>query len=136
MTGLWHGASWNYVIWGVYYGILLCLEKFVYGKYLERVPKFFRHIYLCLIVVVGFTVFAIEDFSKLTPYLGSMFSTKGGFAGRDILFPALKKKISGFGCVAKKTFGIIYAVIFALLFVVAVSYMVSDTYNPFLYFRF
>ncbi|MBR6080389.1 MAG: MBOAT family protein [Treponema sp.] len=156
LTGLWHGASWNYVIWGVYYGILLCLEKFVYGKYLERVPKFFRHIYLCLIVVVGFTVFAIEDFSKLIPYLGSMFSTKGGFAGRDILFylqnygfvfivsiavsmpifPALKKKISGFGCVAKKIFGIIYAVIFALLFVVAVSYMVSDTYNPFLYFRF
>ena len=156
LTGLWHGASWNYVIWGVYYGILLCLEKFVYGKYLEKAPKFLRHVYLCLIVVIGFTVFAIEDFSKLIPYLGSMFSTKGGLCGKDILFylqnygfvfivsivvsmpvfPALKKKVSGFGCGARKTFGIIYAVIFALLFVVAVSYMVSDTYNPFLYFRF
>ncbi len=156
LTGLWHGASWNYVIWGVYYGILLCLEKFVYGKYLEKAPKFLRHVYLCLIIVIGFTVFAIEDFSKLIPYLGSMFSTKGGLCGKEILFylqnygfvfivsivvsmpvfPALEKKISGFGCGARKTFGIIYAVIFALLFVVAVSYMVSDTYNPFLYFRF
>ncbi|MBQ4237576.1 MAG: MBOAT family protein [Treponema sp.] len=156
LTGLWHGASWNYVIWGMYYGILLCLEKFVYGKYLEKAPKIIRHIYLCLIVVIGFTVFAIEDFSKLLPYLGSMFSTKGGFIGKDILFylqnyalvlivsiivsapvfPALKKKISQAGKKCQKIFGAIYALVFVILFVIAVSYMVSDTYNPFLYFRF
>lgn len=156
LTGLWHGASWNYVIWGMYYGILLCLEKFVYGKYLEKAPKVIRHIYLCLIVVTGFTVFAIEDFSKLLPYLGSMFSTKGGFIGKDILFylqnyalvlivsiivsapvfPALKKKISSAGKKSQKIFGTIYALVFVILFVIAVSYMVSDTYNPFLYFRF
>ena len=165
LTGLWHGASWNYVIWGVYYGILLCLEKFIYGKYLEKAPKILKHIYLCFIVVLGFTVFAIEDFSKLLPYLASMFSTKGGLAGKEILFylqnygfviavsilvstpifPLLKKEISfedknqnGTKAAksAKKVACIIYAAIILILFVVAVSYMVSDTYNPFLYFRF
>ena len=156
LTGLWHGASWNYVIWGVYYGILLCLEKFVYGKALEKAPKILRHIYLCLIVVVGFTVFAIEDFSKLLPYLASMFTAKGGFAGKEILFylqnygfvlaasilistpifPSLKKKISASGKKTKTVFSVIFALLILILFVVAVSYMVSDTYNPFLYFRF
>ena len=156
LTGLWHGASWNYVIWGVYYGILLCLEKFVYGKALEKAPKILRHIYLCLIVVVGFTVFAIEDFSKLLPYLASMFTAKGGFVGKDILFylqnygfvlaasilistpifPSLKKKISASGKKTKTVFSVIFALLILILFVVAVSYMVSDTYNPFLYFRF
>lgn len=156
LTGLWHGASWNYVIWGVYYGILLCFEKFVYGKVLEKAPKILRHIYLCLIVVVGFTVFAIEDFSKLLPYLASMFTAKGGFAGKEILFylqnygfvlaasilistpifPSLKKKISASGKKTKTVFSVIFALLILILFVVAVSYMVSDTYNPFLYFRF
>lgn len=156
LTGLWHGASWNYVIWGVYYGILLCLEKFVYGKALEKAPKILRHIYLCLIVVVGFTVFAIEDFSKLLPYLASMFTAKGGFVGKEILFylqnygfvlaasilistpifPSLKKKISASGKKTKTVFSVIFALLILILFVVAVSYMVSDTYNPFLYFRF
>lgn len=156
LTGLWHGASWNYVIWGVYYGILLCLEKFVYGKVLEKSPKILRHIYLCLIVVVGFTVFAIEDFSKLLPYLASMFTAKGGFVGKEILFylqnygfvlaasilistpifPSLKKKISASDKKTKTVFSVIFAILILILFVVAVSYMVSDTYNPFLYFRF
>ncbi len=156
LTGLWHGASWNYVIWGVYYGILLCLEKFVYGKALEKAPKILRHIYLCLIVVVGFTVFAIEDFSKLLPYLASMFTAKGGFVGKEILFylqnygfvlaasilistpifPSLKKKISASGKKTKTVFSVIFALLILILFVIAVSYMVSDTYNPFLYFRF
>ncbi len=156
LTGLWHGASWNYVIWGVYYGILLCLEKFVYGKVLEKAPKILRHIYLCFIVVVGFTVFAIEDFSKLLPYLASMFTAKGGFVGKEILFylqnygfvlaasilistpifPSLKKKISASGKKTKTVFSVIFALLILILFVVAVSYMVSDTYNPFLYFRF
>ena len=156
LTGLWHGASWNYVIWGVYYGILLCSEKFVYGKVLEKAPKILRHIYLCLIVVVGFTVFAIEDFSKLLPYLASMFTAKGGFVGKEILFylqnygfvlaasilistpifPSLKKKISASGKKTKTVFSVIFALLILILFVIAVSYMVSDTYNPFLYFRF
>jgi alginate O-acetyltransferase complex protein AlgI len=156
LTGLWHGASWNYVLWGVYYGVLLCLEKFVYGKYLEKAPKFIKHLYLCFIVVVGFTVFAIEDFSRLLPYLGSMFTASGGFAGKDILFylqnygfvlvvsavvslpvyPLLKEKLEKAGQGTQRAAGIAYAVVFGILFIVAASYMVADTYNPFLYFRF
>ena len=156
LTGLWHGASWNYVLWGVYYGVLLCLEKFVYGKKLEKAPKFLRHLYLCLIVVVGFTVFAIEDFSRMASYLASMFTANGGFVSRELLFylqnygwvlavsvivslpvfPALKRKLEGAGSKTRTALSAGYAVLVAVAFIAAVSYMVADTYNPFLYFRF
>jgi len=156
LTGLWHGASWNYVLWGVYYGILLCLEKFVYGKKLEKAPKVIRHIYLCFIVVVGFTLFAIEDFKKMTAYLSHMFTNRGGICDRGILFylqnygfvlavailvslplfPVLKRKLETAGKKTQWVLGTCYAVLVAALFLVAISYMVADTYNPFLYFRF
>lgn len=156
LTGLWHGASWNYVLWGVYYGILLCLEKFVYGKKLEKAPKVIRHIYLCFIVVVGFTLFAIEDFKKMTAYLSHMFTNRGGICDSGILFylqnyglvlavailvslplfPVLKQKLETAGKKMQWVLGTCYAVLVAALFLVAISYMVADTYNPFLYFRF
>ena len=156
LTGLWHGASWNYVIWGVYYGVLLCLEKFVYGKYLEKAPKLLRHLYLLFIVVVGFTVFAIEDFGRLSAYLGAMFGINAAPAAGNALFylqnygfvlaasaivslpvfPALKSRFEGLKAGTRKVLGTVYACVVGLLFVVAASYMVADTYNPFLYFRF
>ena len=140
----------------MYYGILLCLEKFVYGKKLEKAPKVLRHIYLCFIVVVGFTVFAIEDFKKMASYLSHMFTARGGVCSREILFylqnygfvllvailvslplfPLLKRKLETAGKRAQWILGTCYAVLIAVLFLVTVSYMVADTYNPFLYFRF
>ena len=73
LTGLWHGASWNFVFWGAYYGVLLVLEKYVWGKYLDKLPRVLKHIYTLFIVVVGFTIFTFDDLSKLKDYLGVMF---------------------------------------------------------------
>ena len=77
LTGLWHGASWNFVFWGAYYGVLLVLEKYVWGKYLDKLPRVLKHIYTLFIVVVGFTIFTFDDLSKLKDYLGVMFGLNG-----------------------------------------------------------
>ena len=66
LTGLWHGASWNFVLWGAYFGVLLILEKYVYGKYLEKAPNWFRHVYAIVIVMVSWVFFSITDISKAT----------------------------------------------------------------------
>ena len=72
LTGLWHGAAWNFVLWGLYYGVLLVLEKYVWGKALERLPKIFGHFYAVLIVVVGFVIFVFDDMGALGVYFRSM----------------------------------------------------------------
>lgn len=158
LTGMWHGAAWNYVLWGVYYGVLLCLEKYVWGKGLKKLPAFVRHLYLLLIVIVGFTVFAIEDLSVAFSYLGTMFFLHGASLGENLLFylqnygvvllvaaiaamplaPRLKQ-LWNKSPLPHGILGIAKACGCAaclVLFAVTVSYLVADTYNPFLYFRF
>ncbi len=156
LTGLWHGASWNYILWGIYYGVLLCLEKFVWGKALKKAPGIFRHIYLLFIVIFGFTIFAIEDFGALGVYLAAMFLGTGGLIEQEILFylqnygvvlvmavlvsmpvyPWLSAKAKKLRPAGKMVVSAGSTVVLLVLFIVAVSYLVADTYNPFLYFRF
>lgn len=155
LTGLWHGASWNFVLWGLYYGIWLLLEKLLYGKYLEKAPAWLQHLYAGVIVVVGFVLFALEDFSSLLLYLKAMvgigsaglhlqnagwFLQNYGFVFLLCIFFALpwdeilaspKQSVKCFHK-AKRYFSWMYVV----LFVVSVACLVSDSYNPFLYFRF
>ncbi len=157
LTGMWHGASWNFILWGVYYGILLMLEKYVWGKTLAKFPKWIQHAYAFLIVVFGFVIFAITDFGELGRYIALLFS----FATNTLadtrflwylgnygvvlvaacvlmcpVYPWLCRKAStlsrGKGCVLSVFAGIGML----LLFILSTAYMVSDTYNPFLYFRF
>ena len=157
LTGMWHGASWNFILWGVYYGILLMLEKYVWGKLLAKFPKWIQHAYAFLIVVFGFVIFAITDFGELGRYIALLFS----FATNTLadtrflwylgnygvvlvaacvlmcpVYPWLCRKAStlsrGKSCVLSAFAGIGML----LLFILSTAYMVSDTYNPFLYFRF
>lgn len=157
LTGMWHGASWNFILWGVYYGILLMLEKYVWGKILAKFPKWIQHAYAFLIVVFGFVIFAITDFGELGRYIALLFS----FATNTLadtrflwylgnysvvlvaacilmcpVYPWLCQKAStlsrGKGLVLSAFAGIGML----LLFILSTAYMVSDTYNPFLYFRF
>lgn len=157
LTGMWHGASWNFILWGVYYGILLMLEKYVWGKTLAKFPKWIQHAYAFLIVVFGFVIFAITDFGELGRYIALLFS----FATNTLadtrflwylgnygvvlvaacvlmcpVYPWLCRKASTLsrekGCVLSMFAGIGML----LLFILSTAYMVSDTYNPFLYFRF
>ncbi len=156
LTGMWHGASWNYILWGVYYGVLLCLEKFVWGKQLKKCPVVFRHVYLVLIVVVGFTFFALEDLHHAFSYLSVMFCANGISLGADfgyylqnygvvllvavvISVPAYKwlvRKITSCRGAARVAVNVLVCVAGLALFTVTVSCLVADTYNPFLYFRF
>jgi len=164
LTGMWHGASWNYIVWGVYYGILLIMEKFVWGQALKKLPRFIQHVYAFFIVVVGFTIFVFEDWGALGRYLMQMLGVAGnGLIGTEFLYyfrnygllflfcmalamplyPWILKKIKEWkkkGWFHEMIFGSVIkgvtVVFYLTFFMIAVAYLVSDTYNPFLYFRF
>ena len=86
-TGIWHGASWNFLLWGLYYGFLLVLEKFFLGRYLERCPRWLQHCYTLFFIAIGWALFAVEDFSHLGPYLSAMLGfAPGGLTSGAVLY--------------------------------------------------
>ena len=150
LTGLWHGASWNFVLWGAYYGVLLLIEKFLFSKW-SKVPVL-SNITTLFLVVIGWTLFYFTDFSQLTAFFGTMFGQNGPlydittvsvFYGNIVLLGALilastplpykifEKLISikGIGM-------IIEAVVLVGLFAACLATLTGATSNPFLYFRF
>ena len=155
LTGLWHGASWNFVLWGLYYGVLLLLEKFVFNKILEKTPNWFKHFYTMFLVVVGWMIFAFDDMTILKEYASMMFGVGGvSFINNHALYylknyliifilaiifsmPVYKLAKEKLSKVKNtKSVFIVSLIIYTVLFIVVVSYLVNDTYNPFLYFRF
>lgn len=149
LTGLWHGAAWNFVIWGVYYGIILILEKFVYGRVLGKLPSFIQHIYTIIIVVIGFTVFAIDDFGMMKDYICVMLLNSNGilFDNRFIFDLLNNGVLILIGCVMSAPiyifiknkfykFKALSIIFFVVLLILSTAYLVSSSYNPFLYFRF
>lgn len=152
-TGLWHGANYNYILWGLYYGTILVIEELFLKKILDKNKyKFLNHIYVIFLVLIGYAIFSIEDISKLFTYLTSMFSfsTQTFIDGNFIFYiknyaivlvlgiffslPVCKiiTKIGNKNKYTKALLGVGYII----LFIISVSYLVSDTYNPFMYFRF
>ena len=156
-TGFWHGASWNFLIWGGYYGVLLIIEKLFLLKVLKKIPAFFSHVYTLFFVVIGWVIFGFDDMTKGWEYLKGMF----GFGGLQLVdnmslylllsnlvlililivastpLPAkLGRKMMSL--VQTKTWAamIIENVFIIAIFVVSVAFLVNSTYNPFLYFRF
>ncbi len=77
ITGLWHGAAWNYILWGVFYGVLLVLEKYVWGKALEKLPSLLRHVYMIFIFMLGWCLFWITDTAALGQYFAALFGAYG-----------------------------------------------------------
>ncbi len=150
LTGLWHGASWNFVVWGLYYGILLILEKYLLGKYLQKAPPALQHIYTMLIVVIGWVFFSCEDLSAAIDYLGVMFGGgEAGFANAYTLYllrtNAILLIIGGIASAPvlmqqfetlSKRHSIISIILLLGLFVLCTAYLIFSSYNPFLYFRF
>ena len=87
LTGLWHGASWNFVLWGFYFGILLMIEKLILTKYLEKLPSIVRHIYTIFFVVISWIIFAFEDITNVFLYLRAMFGmNKVGLLNNELLY--------------------------------------------------
>lgn len=148
-TGFWHGASWNFVLWGLYFGLWLILERFVFRDLLARTPVLVKRFYTLLVVFVGWGIFAMEDLGVCGRYLavcfgnGPLWSALDGYRlrswalillllalGSTTLAADLWKKIPERG---RK---VLAPVLMALGLVVSTAYLVDGSYNPFLYFRF
>ncbi len=152
LTGFWHGASWNFVFWGLYFGVILVLEKFVYGKLLNKLPSFVRQAYTFVLVVFGWVLFEMDTLGDAGRYLKAMFGGAGFADSRTIYllssyFLLFLICIFASGSWGKKIYNrvanrwpkgtqVILPVSVVLLMVVCTAYLVDATYNPFLYFRF
>ena len=157
LTGLWHGASWNFVLWGLYHGLFLVLEKFVFGKFLEKLPKVFRHLYTLIVVVFGFGLFYFDKLSEFGTYLTYAFKLAGNaFAGPEIfwaignnlpvlciavvfMYPVFPKMPEFYHTLGEKKKDVLYVVggiAAAGLLLLCIANLVGDSFNPFLYFRF
>lgn len=156
LTGFWHGAGWNFILWGVYYFILLMLEKLFLLKWMERWPKLLRHIYTLLFVVIGWVIFACTDLNVMCSVLKAMFGLGEGIAGgmseyymisygvlfiiAAILATSVPMRI------VRRLFLklnlnnnvklIIKNCLCVFVLIVSIAFLVGDSYNPFLYFRF
>ena len=146
LTGLWHGAAWNFVLWGLFFAALLLLEKLVPG--IGKLPKALRHFYVLLAVVLSFVLFNAEDFGQLGSDFAGLFGLAGlPLAGEETLYRLLSFGplfLVGFiGCgpwVKKLAMKLekpwLEAVVMALLLIVSTAYLVDGSFSPFLYFRF
>lgn len=151
LTGLWHGAAWNFVAWGALYGVLLIIEKYLLKSILPKIPSVFRRTGTMVVVMVGWVLFSSESFTAALDYIKIMFGLGGtpafdttasyylSSAGLSILVMSL----SAFGFfvkmprIKKFRFNVTVMTIgYTLLFLLCVAYLISETYNPFLYFRF
>ena len=149
LTGLWHGAAWNFVLWGVYYFILLVLEKYVFKKLLKKIPSPIKHILTLLLVLFGWVLFSAESAGDIVTTLAAMFGSGGLYDSSALytltsslaLLPALAvfstpilrlKDRSGHRRMNRGLKLIVTVVLLAL----SIITLVSDSYNPFLYFRF
>ena len=148
LTGFWHGASWNFIVWGLYYFIFLILEKFVFKDIINKIPKIIGHIYTIIVVIIGFIIFYFTDINLLGEAFKSLFGLNGFgnisifnelqiFKVRTIIVfiiailastPLLKNLIY-----KNKTIGDIIVVVLLLLSIVSI---IASSYNPFIYFRF
>lgn len=151
LTGLWHGAAWNYVLWGLYYFVLITVERLIGEVRLERIPRVLRHILSMALVMLGWVLFAIEDFSALAGYLHAMFTLSGGVIGAQAavwvlsyLPLVLVAVLAALPIAArfvqrheKARFVQWGAAVWCLLLLAAsCAALVAQSYNPFLYFRF
>lgn len=153
LTGLWHGASWNFILWGVYYGVILIIEKVFLGRIIEKLPKVLQHIYALFFIIIGWVIFRVEDFSQMGIVLQKMFTWQAssiidniilnfdifsslpyiliGIIGSMPLWTKVREK-------RKQTNS--YLIVSNLwsfgIFMLSICFLLVATYNPFIYFRF
>ena len=149
-TGIWHGASWNFLIWGLYFAVLLILEKAFLGKLLQKLPAALQHLYTLFLVLVSWAIFAVEDFGHMGAYLKAMFGLGGGLTNDNASYyffsflPMLIIAAVASTPLAAKLWKrlpekprlALLPILLLAGLVFSTAYLVDATYNPFLYFRF
>ena len=150
LTGLWHGAAWNFIAWGMFYGVLLILEKYLLAKFLDKIPAIFRHIGTLIVVMIGWVFFSSENLTQATEFIGALMGFGGSFVDSQAMYLLKENAFSIFamGLSAVGVFELIStreetriyktlkSIAYIVIFVLCIAYLVSETYNPFLYFRF
>ena len=151
LTGLWHGAAYNFVRWGLYYGLLLILEKFVLKKFLDRLPSFVQHIYTLFIIIIGWGLFYFTDVGQLGEFMVDLFNFGNGICG-DQAFNLIMSNLPMLIIAAVAStplatmlytrfehtrFMWIPETLYCMgVLAVSTASLVNQSYNPFLYFRF
>ncbi|MGN0735577.1 MAG: MBOAT family O-acyltransferase [Anaerovoracaceae bacterium] len=156
LTGLWHGASWNFVMWGVYYGIILIVEKLGLLNVLKKCPSVVGQLYSLVLIVIGWVIFAIDDMGEVVSYIGMMFGSSGCFTDDAFLYFIQSRVWLLIACVIGSTplpklvcsalaekladreilLSVLETALMMGIFALAIAFLVSGSYNPFLYFRF
>lgn len=152
LTGLWHGASWNFILWGLYFGILIIIERLGWGKILEKLPPAISTLYTFLLVVFGWVLFDVNTLPQAFAYFKAMFGGAGVFADSTARYTLISNFTVFAVCIfastnfyskisekiksnTKLAEYIAPALQIAML-LMCTAYLVDATYNPFLYFRF
>lgn len=150
LTGLWHGASWNFVFWGLYYGILLLIEKFLLKELLPKLPHWAANLYTMLAVIIGWVFFSQTNFSSMGKYLlnligigaaglidtAALYYLRNGFILFLISFIACKPGLYKRCKRSMKRRPWLAVSVNMILFLISISYMVYNSYTPFLYVQF
>ncbi len=158
LTGLWHGAGWNFILWGLYFFVLLMLEKLFLIKILNRLPAFIQHLYTLFWIVLGWVIFACDDITQLLDYIKMLAGIGVPAVNRLALYEWTTHAVfliilaAASTCLMKKTAGKLTekfslkndnTILFwmkstwcILILIFSMSMLVSGSYNPFLYFRF
>lgn len=153
LTGLWHGANWNFIIWGLYFALILLFEKLIFHKILKKLPLIIRWLYSFILINIGWIIFRLEDFSELSYVFKNLFNFKSGS-----LLNLLRKNYSilnyfsfiilafifSFPLILKldkrfkdnNYYFVIKDFCLIFVFVISICFLVSNSYNPFIYFRF
>lgn len=144
LTGLWHGANYNFILWGIYYFLVLIIEKYILSKIFAKAPVFLKRIYTLAVVLVGWLIFIAEDFSILGTFFNGLF---------NLPFTDIKAATTILQYGSLFVLGFIFAtdwpeklfekmrpwvrhILFLILFIISAAFIVSGSFNPFLYFRF
>lgn len=156
LTGFWHGASWNFIIWGIYFGVILIIEKYFLNKILEKLPRVIRNIYAMFIVMISFIIFSSDDMSSALTVIKGLFSFSSLKFSNDFIIyyirsygviligglvlctPLIKNVINKLreNKILNYIINIFEVIILVLVLVIITSMLIDSSYNPFLYFRF
>ena len=154
LTGFWHGAAWQFILWGLYYFLFLCMEKLFLLKLLKKLPGWVRHVYALVVVVLGWVLFACADVAAAGNLYKAMFGIGVAFADKTALFTLVSSVLLLIICAVgatefpqkaaarleqawgEKKFSYLRYGVIALVLLLSLAFLVADSYNPFLYFRF